>query len=78
ADCLLHGHSYTAHPVGCAAAVEFISQLEKSEAYPGVGGRMSDVWDEEAVERLSRLSSVDRAFSLGSVLAVEMKSSHRG
>ncbi|CAN0491434.1 unnamed protein product, partial [Scytosiphon promiscuus] len=30
ADCLLHGHSYTAHPVGCAAAVEFLSQVSKS------------------------------------------------
>ncbi|CAN0481121.1 unnamed protein product, partial [Hapterophycus canaliculatus] len=27
ADSLLHGHSYTAHPVGCAAAVEFLSQV---------------------------------------------------
>lgn len=27
ADCLLHGHSYTAHPVGCAAAVEYLSQV---------------------------------------------------
>lgn len=33
ADCLLHGHSYTAHPVGCAAALEFMSQV--SFAYTG-------------------------------------------
>ncbi|CAN0294598.1 unnamed protein product, partial [Ectocarpus sp. 8 AP-2014] len=52
ADCLLHGHSYTAHPVGCAAAVEFLSQLEKSSVYPGTGGRMSDSWDEQAVRAL--------------------------
>lgn len=55
-----------------------LSQLEKSDAYPGAGGRMANVWDEEAVERLSRVPTVDRAFSLGSVLAVEMKASVRG
>lgn len=54
------------------------SQLEKSDAYPGVGARMRDVWDEEAVERLSQLPGVDRAFSLGGVMAVEMKATHRG
>ncbi|CAM9536742.1 unnamed protein product [Pylaiella littoralis] len=78
ADCLLHGHSYTAHPVGCAAAVEFLSQLEKSAAYPGAGGRMANSWDESAVRELSRLPTVDRAFGLGSVLAVEMKTAERG
>ncbi|CAM9501524.1 unnamed protein product [Laminaria digitata] len=78
ADCLLHGHSYTAHPVGCAAAVEFLSQLEKSAVYPGVGGRMADAWDEGAVKELSRHPRVERAFGLGSVLAVEMKAANRG
>eukprot|EP00903_Cladosiphon_okamuranus_P015221 g14067.t1 len=78
ADCLLHGHSYTAHPVGCAAAVEFLSQLERSAVYPGAGRRMANSWDEAAVRELSRLPSVDRAFALGSVLAVEMKATTRG
>eukprot|EP00752_Nemacystus_decipiens_P005181 g4701.t1 len=78
ADCLLHGHSYTAHPVGCAAAVEYLSQLERSAVYPGAGGRMANSWDEAAVRELSRLPAVDRAFALGSVLAVEMKAATRG
>ncbi|CAN0258670.1 unnamed protein product, partial [Ectocarpus sp. 4 AP-2014] len=87
ADCLLHGHSYTAHPVGCAAAVEFLSQARHSRylneetgcsVYPGTGGRMSDSWDEKAVRALSRLPTVDRAFALGSVLAIEMKAANRG
>lgn len=39
---------------------------------------MSDSWDEEAVRALSRLPDVDRAFALGSVLAVEMKATDRG
>lgn len=39
---------------------------------------MANVWDEAAVAKLSQLPSVDRTFSLGSVLAVEMKATHRG
>lgn len=39
---------------------------------------MADSWDEAAVRELSRLPKVDRAFALGSVLAVEMKSAERG
>jgi dethiobiotin synthetase/adenosylmethionine--8-amino-7-oxononanoate aminotransferase len=31
ADALLHGHSYTAHPVGCHVAVESVAQMEKME-----------------------------------------------
>ncbi len=53
-------------------------QLEKSAVYPGAGGRMANSWDEAAVRELSRLPKVDRAFGLGSVLAVEMKSAERG
>lgn len=53
-------------------------QLERSTVYPGVGGRMANSWDEAAVRELSRLPTVDRAFGLGSVLAVEMKDAKRG
>lgn len=28
-DCLLHGHSYTAHPIGCNVAVESLKTMEK-------------------------------------------------
>lgn len=53
-------------------------QLEKSAVYPGVGGRMADAWDEVAIKELSRHPRVERAFGLGSVLAVEMKAADRG
>lgn len=39
---------------------------------------MANSWDEAAVRELSRLPTVDRAFALGSVLAVEMKAAKRG
>jgi bifunctional dethiobiotin synthetase / adenosylmethionine---8-amino-7-oxononanoate aminotransferase len=32
ADALLHGHSYTAHPVGCQVAVESLKQMEKMDS----------------------------------------------
>lgn len=54
------------------------SQLEKSNLLPSDGGRMADSWDESAVRELSRLPAVDRAFGLGSVLAIEMKADDRG
>lgn len=38
-DALLHGHSYTANPVGCAVALKAIEMVEKHEAKGG--------WDKE-------------------------------
>ncbi|KAK4235543.1 hypothetical protein C8A03DRAFT_17732 [Achaetomium macrosporum] len=31
-DALLHGHSYTAHPVGCQVALESLKEMQKMEA----------------------------------------------
>ncbi|KDQ06727.1 hypothetical protein BOTBODRAFT_140806 [Botryobasidium botryosum FD-172 SS1] len=42
-DSLLHGHSYTAHPVGCAAAnktLDLIEELESGEAW----SRAREMW----------------------------------
>lgn len=39
---------------------------------------MSNSWDEAAIRELSTLSVIDRAFGLGSILAMEMKTAHRG
>ena len=68
-------------PVATArrSAIGLLSrQLEQSAVYPGAGGRMANSWDESAVQALSRLAVVNRAFGLGSVLAVEMKDSRPG
>ena len=37
-DALLHGHSYTAHPIGCAVATESLRTIEKLS--------QSDSWEE--------------------------------
>lgn len=62
----------------CLLLLPTLWQLEKSAVYPGAGGRMADSWDEVAVKELSRHPRVERAFGLGSVLAVEMKAANRG
>ena len=66
AHALLHGHSYTAHPVGCAVANETLTML--SEMRPQRDG----YWDSALVERLSHSSRVQSVMALGTVLKVEL------
>lgn len=66
AQALLHGHSFTAHPIGCAAAAEALSMY--AEVLPSLSG---SVWNENAVRRLSTFPSVRAVRALGTVLAVE-------
>lgn len=42
-DALLHGHSYTANPVGCAVALKAIEMVESHEAKGGWRGER-DMW----------------------------------
>jgi bifunctional dethiobiotin synthetase / adenosylmethionine---8-amino-7-oxononanoate aminotransferase len=61
-DALLHGHSYTAHPVGCHVAVKSIAKMVQMEK--------EGVWDEakEDWKTGSRISSVvDQAVQAWSV-----------
>jgi len=70
-EALLHGHSYTAHPVGCVAALEALdayNSVLESDENPGRGPRM--LFDVEQTKDLSRLPLVQKSFTLGTVLAV--------
>ncbi|KIY69063.1 onanonoxo-7-onima-8-eninoihtemlysoneda [Cylindrobasidium torrendii FP15055 ss-10] len=90
ADSLLHGHSYTAHAVGCEVANEslrIIDSLRDSEEwkeaqgrwrYAGEKGRVWSFWDPLFVSTLSGLESVEEAMTLGTVLAVKFKDSNAG
>jgi adenosylmethionine-8-amino-7-oxononanoate aminotransferase len=83
-DCLLHGHSYTAHPMGSAVAKESIEILD-TMATDGTwtpyqepwkqqdGGNTWSMWNWNTVQQLSHLPNVDSVMSLGSVLAVNLK-----
>lgn len=87
-DALLHGHSYTAHPIGCAVAnktLELISKLDESnstwassrskwsrEPSP-LAGHIWSLWDKDFVDRVSQLAQVDGAMAMGSVLVIYLK-----
>ncbi|KAI7875381.1 PLP-dependent transferase [Lichtheimia hyalospora FSU 10163] len=87
-ECLLHGHSYTAHPMGCAVANETIDNLEEManvtnnnntwtpfrEAWKeNQHAQVWSMWNPATVDKLSHLACVDSVMTLGSILAVELK-----
>ncbi len=75
AEALLHGHSYTAHPVGCVSSIHaletyhelFRNQLEGNE------DQIIQHFDVEDVKRLSQLPLVQESMALGTVLAVTIE-----
>ncbi|KAF2405073.1 onanonoxo-7-onima-8-eninoihtemlysoneda [Trichodelitschia bisporula] len=79
ASALLHGHSYTAHAVGCAVAVESVKMLMGLERTWGGyredwgGGKVWSMWSRGFVEQVSRLKRVDYAAAMGSVFVVALK-----
>lgn len=93
-DALLHGHSYTAHPVGCVVAnksLEMLSGLERDGSW-GVyeddwrGGAMKEdenagvwsMWGKEFVRRVSNCEAVESVVALGSVLAISLQDANAG
>jgi bifunctional dethiobiotin synthetase / adenosylmethionine---8-amino-7-oxononanoate aminotransferase len=86
ADCLLHGHSYTAHPVGCQVAVETLGILESGKLHSQLENKASvaktsttySVWEDSFLQQLSMLKPVKEAWALGTVLAVKLVDSQGG
>jgi len=89
-DALLHGHSYTANPVGCAVALKAVELVEEHEKVGGwteerkswgVGqgeeGRWS-FWDESWVGRVSGHEGVKGVMAMGTVCAIELKDGQGG
>ncbi|CDU26369.1 related to Adenosylmethionine-8-amino-7-oxononanoate aminotransferase [Sporisorium scitamineum] len=82
-DALLHGHSYTAHPIGCAVALETlkaIGELRVSEEWESCRSDwfaekegVWSFWSKSAVQRLAELPNVDHAIAMGCVLKVALK-----
>lgn len=79
---LLHGHSYTAHPIGCAAALHALSIFSNPDSNPNLepdGSQcLSSLWNNENVRIISSLPGVHGAYALGTLLAVELKASSSG
>jgi dethiobiotin synthetase/adenosylmethionine--8-amino-7-oxononanoate aminotransferase len=87
-DALLHGHSYTAHPIGCAVAIETLRAVEalkqssdwkKAQAQWQAGDKgVWSFWSKDSVEQLAALEGVDHAVAMGCVLKVAIKDSQGG
>src|SRR5690606_19266703 len=75
AKAFLHGHSYTANPVACAAALASMELLFSADCQK----RIADIcqWTKEAFEDFSALPMVHSTRSLGTVGAFEVKG-HQG
>ncbi|THU55519.1 hypothetical protein C4D60_Mb11t07430 [Musa balbisiana] len=73
---LLHGHSYSAHAVGCASAAKAIRWFKdpNTNANFDIERKMlKELWDVKLVHGLSSLPAVQRVVVLGTLLAVELK-----
>jgi dethiobiotin synthetase/adenosylmethionine--8-amino-7-oxononanoate aminotransferase len=89
-DALLHGHSYTAHAVGCqvaSATLDMIDELAKGDQWAianrkwapaGAPSKVWSFWDPDFLTSLSRLDIVDETMALGTVLAIKFKDNDAG
>ncbi|KAG1887212.1 pyridoxal phosphate-dependent transferase [Suillus subluteus] len=91
-DALLHGHSYTAHAVGCQVAnatLDLVGKLVESDLWVGAirkwapegastTTRVWSFWDPEFITSISCLDIVDEAMALGTVLAIKFKDDDAG
>ena len=91
ADALLHGHSYTAYPLGCEVANETLRIVAKMAA----GAEWADAqaqwragedqpahvwsfWAPEFVDALSKCGAVGEVMTLGTVLALKVAGDGQG
>ncbi|HET6992679.1 MAG TPA: adenosylmethionine--8-amino-7-oxononanoate transaminase [Bacteroidia bacterium] len=66
-----HGHSYTANPIACTAALASLDLLEKKECQDQIG-KISVVM-KNACDKFSESNKIKDARSLGTILALEIK-----
>ncbi|KAG0006967.1 hypothetical protein BGZ65_000991 [Modicella reniformis] len=85
-DALLHGHSYTAHPIGCAVANTSLQTYRQMEQHGDADQARRDwgavsygdmgvwsLWNQNVVNRISGMDIVEGVVPLGSVLAIQMR-----
>ena len=75
---LLHGHSYTAHPIGCASALHALETYDAVLAKESSESPIRSFFDVDQVRQLSNLPLVEQSFSLGTVVAVTIRSDDSG
>ena len=91
-DALLHGHSYTAHAVGCQVAVDSLRTMTQMEqggswhkyrqdwqpAPTASSPEVWSVWSHGLVQELSHAPSVEGLFALGTVLSISLRDTQGG
>lgn len=85
---LLHGHSYTAYPMGCAVAAKALEMYKSPAKNPNLVEKkpkkkssssvsptleLRELWDESKLRKISMMSNVRRVIGQGCVLAVELE-----
>ncbi|KAH7671757.1 Dethiobiotin synthase protein [Dioscorea alata] len=75
---LLHGHSYSAHAMGCTAASKAIQWFKDPCTNINIepeGRKMKELWDMQLVLQLSSLNGVSRVIAIGTLCAIELRAS---
>ncbi|KAK8619937.1 hypothetical protein V6N13_066433 [Hibiscus sabdariffa] len=76
---LLHGHSYSAHAMGCTAAAKSIKWFKDPITNLNITSEKSrkillrELWDAELVQQISLHPSVSRVVALGTLFALELQ-----
>jgi len=76
-DALLHGHSYTANPIGCSVALKGIQMMEgktwDEERALWNGSERWSFWSEEFIKAVSGMDGIKGSMAMGTVLAIELE-----
>ncbi|XP_017607474.1 bifunctional dethiobiotin synthetase/7,8-diamino-pelargonic acid aminotransferase, mitochondrial [Gossypium arboreum] len=76
---LLHGHSYSAHAMGCTAAAKSIKWFKDPNTNLNITSEKSqkmmlrELWDAELVQQFSSHPSISRVVTLGTLFALELQ-----
>ncbi|KAL5775185.1 hypothetical protein ACOSP7_012742 [Xanthoceras sorbifolium] len=73
---LLHGHSYSAHAMGCAAAAKSIKWFKDPQTNVNIISEqklLRELWDLELVQQISSHPAIRRMVTLGTVCALELQ-----
>ena len=76
-DALLHGHSYTANPIGCSVALKGIRMMEgktwDEERALWKGSERWSFWSEDFIKGVSGMDGVKGTMAMGTVVAIELE-----
>lgn len=73
---LLHGHSYTAHAMGCTAAAKSIKWFKDTQTNFNLiseGRLLKELWNMDLVQQISSHRTVHRVVVLGTLCALELR-----